>query len=170
MTSHGPPRRSSVLWLFPVAFALHNLEEALWLPGWSQHAGRFHPPVGAGEFRFALAVLTVGGFLLTGLAPRRGGRWFLALTGLWGVMLLNIVFPHLLATVALGRYAPGLATALLLILPVNTYLLRRAFQEQGLTPGRFARACAVMGLVLVGSIPLLFWLGRRVLELPGPLS
>ncbi|WP_164013873.1 HXXEE domain-containing protein [Pyxidicoccus trucidator] len=160
MTSSGPRRRSPVLWLFPIAFALHNLEEAIWLPGWSRYAGRFHPPVGAVELRFALAVLTVGGFLLTAMALRRGGRWFLALTGLWGVMLLNVLFPHLLATVALGRYAPGLATALLLILPVNAYLLRRAFQERALTPGRFARACAVVALVIVGAIPLLFWLGR----------
>jgi hypothetical protein len=145
-----------------MAFALHNLEEALWLPGWSRYAGRFHPPVGAVELRFALAVLTAGGFLLTAMALRRGGRWFLALTGLWGVMLLNVVFPHLLATVVLGRYAPGLATALLLILPVSTYLLRRAFREQTLTPGSFARALAVVAFVLVGAIPLLFWLGRRL--------
>ncbi|MFP2928105.1 HXXEE domain-containing protein [Pyxidicoccus sp. 3LG] len=145
-----------------MAFALHNLEEALWLPDWSQAAGSFHHPVGAAEFRFAVAVLTTGGVLLTALAQRRGGRGFLALTGLWGVMLLNVVFPHLLATVALSRYAPGLGTALLLILPVNVYLLRRAFREQALTPGRFVGAVVVVGVVLLAAIPMLFWLGRHL--------
>lgn len=163
MSSRGPLWRPRALWLFPGAFALHNLEEALWLPDWSQSAGRLHPPVGAGEFRFALAVLTVGSVLLTALALRRGGRWFLALAGLWGVMLLNIVFPHLLATLLLGRYAPGLGTGLLLILPVNVYLLRRAFREQALDGGPFLRALGVVALVLVGAIPGLFWLGRHLL-------
>ena len=161
--SNGPLLpRAPTLWLFPLAFALHNLEEGLWLPEWSRHAGRFHVPVGAAEFRFAVAVLTAFGVLLTAQARRHGGHWFHALTAVWAVMLLNILFPHLLATVVLGRYAPGLATALLLILPVDTYLLRRAFSEGVLTARDFARACALVIPAMLGAIPLLFWLGRRI--------
>jgi hypothetical protein len=40
-------------WLFPLVVTLHNTEEAIWLPAWSQHAGTWHVPVGPGEFRFA---------------------------------------------------------------------------------------------------------------------
>jgi hypothetical protein len=28
-------------WLFPSVIALHNLEEAIWLPEWSRQAGRW---------------------------------------------------------------------------------------------------------------------------------
>jgi len=28
--------------LFLFGFTLHNIEEALWLPGWSKHAKKFH--------------------------------------------------------------------------------------------------------------------------------
>jgi hypothetical protein len=48
-------------------------------------------------------------------------------------MLLNVPVPHLLATVALRSYTPGLATAVALNLPV-TVLLRSAFLEGYVRP------------------------------------
>jgi hypothetical protein len=38
-----------LIWLFAAAVTLHNLEEALLLPKWSQLAGRWYRPVGACE-------------------------------------------------------------------------------------------------------------------------
>ena len=63
------------------------------------------------------------------MALRRGGGWLDAFYAASAMMLLNVVFPHLLATLALGRYAPGLGTALVGILPVTSTLLWRAFRE-----------------------------------------
>ena len=54
--------------LFALAVTLHNLEEALLLPTWSRSAGRWHHPVGAREFRFAVAVLTVFAYVIDGKA------------------------------------------------------------------------------------------------------
>ena len=34
-----------IAWLFALVVTLHNLEEAIWLPDWSQTAGRWHSPV-----------------------------------------------------------------------------------------------------------------------------
>jgi uncharacterized protein with HXXEE motif len=48
----------TLTWLFVLAVGLHNLEEALWLPAWSERAGRWCNPVGAREFRFAVVILT----------------------------------------------------------------------------------------------------------------
>jgi hypothetical protein len=31
-------------WLFALSLTIHNLEEAIWLPEWSQQAGKWHPP------------------------------------------------------------------------------------------------------------------------------
>ena len=45
--------------LFILGFTLHNLEEAVWLPKWSQVAKKFHKPVTTNEFIFAVLVITV---------------------------------------------------------------------------------------------------------------
>ena len=60
-------------WLFAVAITIHNLEEALWLPGWSQSAGRWHHPVGAREFRFGVGVLTALAYIAVCLSNRTAG-------------------------------------------------------------------------------------------------
>jgi hypothetical protein len=44
------------------------------------------------------------------------------------VMFLNGIW-HVAATAYVQTYAPGVATAVLLILPVTIYLLRRALRE-----------------------------------------
>ena len=52
-------------WLFPIAFTIHNIEEALWLPAFSKSAGKFHKPVNSFEFAFALIILTLLSIIIT---------------------------------------------------------------------------------------------------------
>jgi hypothetical protein len=153
------------MWLFPAAVTVHNLEEALWLPAWSQQPGALGPPIGESEFRFALGVLTALAFVMTGVAARMRGAWLAATAAYWVAMLANVVVPHLVASVIARRYTPGVVTAVALNLPVTTYLLRRALGEKQLEWRRLLRASAWFIPALVGSIPLLFavgrWLARR---------
>jgi hypothetical protein len=61
-------------WLFPIAVALHNAEEAIWMPRWSAgHAAQLpvHPP-GAAEIIAVLVVFTAAAFAVTYLSARRG--------------------------------------------------------------------------------------------------
>ena len=44
------------------------------------------------------------------------------------LMLVNAIW-HVMATVYLKRYAPGVGTAVLLVMPVTVYILRRALRE-----------------------------------------
>ena len=44
---------------FCVAITLHNLEEAIWLPRWSQHSSQFQKPVTSSEFHFAVIMITI---------------------------------------------------------------------------------------------------------------
>ena len=53
--------------LFIPGFTLQNLEEALWLPKWSQLAKKFHNPVTTNEFIFAVLIITTIGYLLTAI-------------------------------------------------------------------------------------------------------
>lgn len=151
-------------WLFVAAVALHNLGEAIWLPGWSRSAGKWHHPVGAGEFRFAVIVLTLVAAAAAWLAQMQGkgscGAYLLAGYALG--MLINVLFPHLLATVFLRRYAPGAVTAVLLNLPITAMLLHRAVAEEFVEPQLFAILGPAVVAALGLSIPFLFWLGRKL--------
>ena len=149
-------------WLFPVAITIHNLEEAIWLPKWSQTAGKWHAGVDAFDFRFAVAVLTALAWVATAWSvwggPGSIGAYCFG--GYVAAMLLNVLLPHLAATVGLRRYAPGLATALLLNAPVCSWLLLAGVRAGWFTGERLAIATAIAVPVLLGSIPVLFRLGR----------
>ena len=118
--------------LFLLGFTLHNIEEALWLPGWSHNAKKFHPPVGENEFRFAVVMITAAGYLVT-------FQYFLFSSccllsryiylGFILVMVVNAAIPHLAATVVLRKYAPGTATGLLLNVPIGMYIIVIAVRE-----------------------------------------
>lgn len=152
-----------LIWCLPAAIALHNLEEAIWLPGWTQKTTvRWGKTVRCRSFRFAVSVLTSTAFLAAAWVQVRGfgsmGHYVLASYTLG--QGLNIFFPHLVAAVVTRSYAPGLATGVLFVLPSGS-----AFLVHGLTEGwlRFGRLMAVAGIfipLMLLSIGLLFRVGR----------
>jgi len=120
-------------WLFPVAVLLHNVEEAIWMPGWElRHAVQLpvRPP-GALEMRVALVVLTVAAFVVTYLSVRRGpaSLWAYLTFGYIIAMLANVFVPHVPAAIFFRGYAPGVVTAVLVNFPVMTLLAVRAVRD-----------------------------------------
>jgi len=112
--------------LFLLGFSLHNIEEALWLPGWSKHARKYHKEVSPNEFRFAVIIVTAIGYLLTFQYFVFGSAYAAAkyiYLGFILIMIVNVFFPHLIATIVLKKYAPGLITGLLLNAPLGIYIL-----------------------------------------------
>ena len=149
-------------WLFPVAFAIHNIEEALWLPGFSKSAGKFHKPVNSFEFVFALIVLTLLSIIITFLFYQNGKQsitCYLYFAFNFG-MLLNVVHPHLTATVVLKKYCPGLITGILFLIPCTTYILMYGYQNQYFLFPEFWIITIPFAVLVVSSIPLLFKAGR----------
>ncbi len=149
---------------FVIAVALHDLEEALWLPAWSRRAGLWHRPVGVLEFRFAVTVLAIAAPAVAVLAVRQGpgsvGAYLLA--GYALAMLANVFVPHVAATILMRRYMPGTATALVLVLPASLALLSTAFAGGWVSWPAFALAGPAVAAALALSIPLLFSVGRRL--------
>jgi hypothetical protein len=149
-------------WLFPAVVALHNAEEALWLPGWSKQGGRWRRPVASGVFFFAVTILTILIFILTGLSLRTGREtaWTYLVFGAMAVTLANVLVPHVTVSVATRSYMPGLATGLALNLPVLSVLLLLALRQGYVTGGKAALYSAgVAGLTLL-LIPALFKAGK----------
>ncbi len=150
-------------WLFPIAVTLHNGEEAIWMPGWSaRHAGQLpmHPP-GAVEIRTALIILTVAAIAVTYLSVRKGPQsfWSYLLFGGIVAMLVNVFVPHVPATLLFRSYTPGVVTAVLINLPVMSYLASRAVREQWVSGGRAVAFGLGVPLALGGAILLLMAFG-----------
>ena len=154
----------SVEWLFPLAIAIHNAEEAIWLPSWSKKAGRWHAPVAPGVFCFAVVILTALAFVLTGLSFVSGREtvWTYLVFGYMAAMLANVLIPHIAASIATRSYMPGLATGVALNLPVFSLLIVLAFR-QGYVSGWKAAAFFVgVSAILIASISVLFKLGKAL--------
>jgi hypothetical protein len=152
-------------WLFAISITVHNLEEAIWLPKWSMSAGRWHHPVEPAVFRFAVLTLTIFAYISTILAAvgekQSLGAYLVA--GYALAMLLNVIFPHLIATIALKKYAPGLTTALFFNLPITLGLLYHATIEGYIDLNKFYYIGPVVTIGILGSIPVLFAIGKRVI-------
>lgn len=156
----------ALAWFFTLGVIAHNAEEALFLPAWSSTAGRWHAPVGAREFAFAVAVLSLLLVILAAAALSAGARSVSAyvFTGYVFAMVANVFVPHLLGTLALRRYLPGTGTALLLNLPLGVLLLRQAVTQGFVEWGTIAWVAPVTALAIVASIPALFAVGRLLLS------
>jgi hypothetical protein len=172
MSSARPefPSDRQLLWCVPLAMALHNLEEALgfrwllarsalpeaWLRLWERGPGApstFYLALGA----IALGVLAIA--LLGNLANPRslGARALLVIQTL---MAVN-AFWHVLAALALGGYAPGVATAVALQLPLALILLRRAWRERWMSRRAILLAASIV--IVLHALPALVLLaGMRV--------
>lgn len=150
-----------LLWLFPIVVTIHNTEEALWLPQWTQHSAWWMAPVAPAVFLFAVSVLTLLAFAVTYLSFRTGPQtlWTYLAVGYMVAMLANVLAPHAIASVLTRSYMPGLATALGLNVPVLSFLVGLAWRERYVS-GRKAAVCFVaVPPVLLASIPTLFRLG-----------
>ncbi len=149
--------------LFLFCFSLHNLEEAIWLPAWSKYAKRYHAEVKENEFRFAVIVITAMGYLITFqyflLSSNSLSKFIYS--GFILMMVVNVIFPHLLAAVMLRRYAPGLITGVLLNLPVGIYILRREITNLSDMTG-IVIASVIISIITLFSLKYLFLAGGKL--------
>jgi hypothetical protein len=152
--------------LFLLGFTLHNLEEAVWLPAWSKCASKFHPVVKKNEFHFAVISVTAIGYLLTffHLTDNQNSALIEYLYyGFILMMCLNALFPHLVATVALKRYSPGLITGLSLNVPLGISLIRQGLLN-GIVPLCLMIAALLLTVIMLILINLLFKIGGKIIE------
>ena len=120
------------IWLAPLAYAVHILEESQQFAGWaSTHfAAGFTTAQFVKNNLIVMAVLIALSLLVT-LHPR---RWtaLLHFFQLSAGLFHNALF-HMGATAYLGVYSPGLLSAILLYLPVSYHITKLGHRE-GLLP------------------------------------
>jgi hypothetical protein len=154
-------RFRSVVWLVPILLAIHNAEEALFVPRYLPFVLYRLPaawqaliaPLTTGQVGAALGVVTAVAFLVAWWSSQRPDHpvalWLVLL--IQATVLLNVVWHVAAAVVLFGGYAPGVVTALLLNLPFSIYLLRRAARDRWLGP-RALWALVPAAIVLHGPL------------------
>ncbi|MBK8617539.1 MAG: HXXEE domain-containing protein [Anaerolineales bacterium] len=157
--------QSVSLWLFfPIAITLHNLEEAIWLPAWTKHAKQFHKPMESNVFYFAVIFVTILAYLSTFLAVAFPSSWLwkYIFHGFLGAMILNTIFPHLVSTIILRRYSPGLITGLFLLLPINSIILYQSVMLGHIKLTDLMISILIVSLALLSFLPLFFKIGEQL--------
>jgi hypothetical protein len=149
----------SVLWLLPVAYTLHDLEEFLWFS--ETPVAQVERWVGVGAFRVAVTAVTLAAWIVAWLArdaPPRSRRVYAAVAAAW-ILLLNVLFPHLLATLYFGAYAPGVVTAVLLNSWAAPLVIRAALRDGYATARGSLWATLLGSAVVLAALPVLFAAG-----------
>jgi hypothetical protein len=152
--------------LFLLGFTLHNLEESAWLPEWSKYANKFHEPVERNQFVFAVIIITMIGYIITlidllfGSAGNIPNYLFLGFIGMMGI---NSIFPHLVSTIVLKKYAPGLITGILLSLPISLIIIIRYIQN-GINIYYLILSFIVVSSLTLFSLKYLFKLGAKLIK------
>ena len=153
------PLRSTVAFL---AFAAHNAEEALFTPDWAtahvelleQYTRRDLVETWAGSrFRLSLLVLTLMLLVLavvSARAPRRGASVYLLL-GVVAIFAANALVPHIAGAILLGTYVPGVATAILVVLPVAAWIFISTIREDFATR-RGSFIAAISGIAFYAAV------------------
>jgi len=100
--------------------------------------------------QIALAGATLVPIALIWIAARGPFRWWkdAIIAGVATVFLVNVLVPHLIAAIALGGYAPGIITALILNLPICSLVIRHVARGGLLSPARLRLAMAAGALML----------------------
>ena len=161
MANNALPHRIGdgiLLWLIPIFFTLHNLEEALTIPKvidvlpnrLPAFIQPLIPVVNFEQFKIALVFVTALAFVFI-LAYQLSHKKRLPLYLLLGVqmVLLINVFSHISTAFLMRGYVPGLVTALLVNLPFSIYLFRCALREAWIDQ-RGVVVLFLVGLVLHG--------------------
>lgn len=156
----------NIVYIFPIAITLHNIEEALWLPKWSQHAAKYQKPVKRNEFHFAVLCVTILAYLISFSYVFNSHIEIIkyAFWGFVGAMIINAVFPHLIATIVLRKYAPGVLTGVFINIPFFSLMITYAIKSDLISIMEIIISTAVVGGVLISMLPVLFAIGRKIVK------
>jgi hypothetical protein len=137
----------SILWLVAVAFACHEAEE--WnLASWLAVNFEPEPAFADRDARTLLVLFAVLGVSFTALS-----LWLFSLRGalsallpLFAGVVLGNALTHIVWSVYLRSYAPGVATSVVLLVPLISYLLARVVRERLASPALLI-ACVLVAVV-----------------------
>lgn len=144
------------IWLATAAYAIHILEEfTLDWRGWARAVVGL--PVEWADFYLVNSIVIVLGISAANLATAAPG----VALGFPALMLINAVFFHIVPVIATrGRYSPGVATAVVLFLPIGSLCYWSA-ADAGVLDAATLTVSVVIGAALMASPIVLLRLKSR---------
>ncbi|MEX2148614.1 MAG: HXXEE domain-containing protein [Steroidobacteraceae bacterium] len=134
-------------WSLPIVFALHVFEESLGFVQWFNE--RVEPDLSWRTFATVTSVCFVITILIAALLSVLRDRAIGVVAVAWvGFLVFANGMVHIAASILDGAYVPGLATAILLYLPVSLTLFEAVSFECNLPRS------AVVTVALVAGIPM----------------
>jgi hypothetical protein len=171
------PTTRVLIWLFPVAFLVHDLEELLlWGPWLERHreeilsripaflAGRVRPILGKPTAEAAVPMALIFGLtVLAALLAAGWGRYgfFLLASG----MFFMHGFMHLGQAILLRRYVPAVVTSVVVVIPYGAVVFPRLLREGVVGPAGLAVALMAGAALMVPFILVMHAMGDRVTNL-----
>jgi len=117
-----------VFTLLIVAFLVHNCEEAIVMRRTSAGSPvEAIKPLAYNQFLIAVSIISIIALAsyVFALKTRSNRTYLFISTVIAAGLLLNAFIPHIAVTIYTFNYTPGLATAILLIVPISLWLLSR---------------------------------------------
>lgn len=144
--------------LFGIGVTLHNLEEAMFLAGWSRSHLRLRFKPSARAYWILTSLVSVVVWVpVVGVCVSKEGAAFQnapgqnALSGFALAMAVNAVLPHLAISLVKHSYSPGLGTGMLFNLPLGVLLLHERLGVRGISQGEVWRAAMFYALLLAAG-------------------
>jgi hypothetical protein len=133
----------SVLWLFPIAFALHEAEE--WnIMKWYRRNYTDLPPATDRSARTWIVFVSLVGFVWIAIAVLPGNPSVAAFVALPAIALvIQNALQHVYWLFYFRQYAPGVVTSVLLVIPIGGSIIARAVQH-GYAPLWYVAIWAVL--------------------------
>ncbi|WP_339821525.1 HXXEE domain-containing protein [Paenibacillus sp. FSL R7-0216] len=163
---------SSLVWLFLVAFVIHDMEEMIWVGPWAKRNRQKAVAAVPARMRRSLTqILTINSsqfavavllefivFVPFTLMAAEQGRFFIFLS-INSLFFLH-VFTHVAQSLYLKMYTPGVVTAVLIVLPYSLVLFDRLLSDNLVTWGEILLSVPV-GLLVVPLVMVGHELGKR---------
>ncbi len=159
---------NTLIIFLPIAFGIHNAEEVLGMEKWTNEIPAIiHKPVTTLQFGIAVFIFSILGFLVAyypGLFPNEKYYYFV-ISGFSGMLLLNVFLHHIIATIYLKKYAPGVITAVLINLPLSLILLIQIKSDNLLSGQELISSLIVGGVVGVVFAFVLLKVGEIIAKI-----
>jgi len=162
----GQVSLKKMIWLGPVVFLIHDLEEVFWTRAWIEknlllfegtRAERVIEAMGYEPAKFGLvvALVTILYGVISWFAARRLRAGLVMNLFVSTILILFVnVFTHAGQTVFLGMYTPGVVTAMLVVLPYTVFAFRTLRVHRLLTRATWATS----PFMAVGMLAVIFGL------------
>lgn len=154
-----------LLWLVPLFFAIHNVEEVPFMAKWTEKLDSpIHPKVTTRQFAIAVTFLTLGSIVITYYGTRNPDGYLgpIAIMAIQAILFVNAIVPHIVMTMKMRLYSPGLITAVLINIPFTIYLFTRAINEHKITPGLIIMLFLAAPFAMAALAWFSLWLGETI--------